>query len=103
MAISRAFTLALGLETPKLMIAMSSRRSRIPITSGSSAFKTATPPGFTPSTISALARAIRSCDPKNSMCAVPTLPTTPTSGGAIETRRAISPNELIPISRTAKS
>src|SRR5262249_51187791 len=89
-AIPRAVTLAPD-STPKLMTATSSRRSRIPITSGSSEFNTATPPGFTPSTISALARAMRSCEPKNSRGGGPAVPDNADWGGRESTRARAPP------------
>ncbi len=57
-------------------------RSAKPRTVGSSAFSTAVPSSARSSTSSALASATAPGEPKNSMCATPTLVTTPTRGRA---------------------
>ena len=77
--------------------------ARIAATRSSSAFKTAVPPGFRPSTSCALPAAMASTVPMNSKCTGATLVNTATSGGATWQWRAISPGIDIPISRTATS
>ena len=61
--------------------------SRIAITSLSSAFSTAVPPGFRPSISSALAAAMFSIDPRYSKCTGATSNSTPMSGGVIRHKR----------------
>ena len=74
------------------------------ITSGSSVFSTATPPGLSPSINSAFMAATFSIVPRCSRCTGATINSTPMSGGVICTSRRIScVGEDIPISSTAKS
>ena len=47
--------------------------------------------------------AMPSCDPKNSICAVPIDAITPTSGSAMSQSAFISPGWFVPISRTRNS
>ncbi len=55
-------------------------------TAGSSALSTASPSGGSAATSSDLAVAMASREPNSPTCAVPTLSTTPTRGGAIRAR-----------------
>ena len=71
-------------------------------TSGSSALSTARPSGASASTSSPLATAIWACEPNSPMCALPTLSTSETSGGAIAHSSARWPTPRAPISRTRK-
>ena len=71
-------------------------------TCSSLAFKTVTPPGTKPLTISDFACAMRSAEPNSPRCATPTFSTTAMSGGTRLVRLAISPTWLAPISATRK-
>jgi phosphoenolpyruvate carboxykinase (ATP) len=79
-------------------------KSRIARTRGSSAFRTAVPPTFIPSTSSAFAFATFSIEPRCSTCTGSTFNSTATSGGVMRHSRWISFIGVdIPISRTATS
>jgi len=66
----------------------------------SSAGRTIVPPSRRPSQISDFAWAIASVEPSRSMCAVPALTTSATSGSASFVRYSISPRPRIPNSTT---
>ena len=76
-------------------------RDAIARTRSSSAFKMAKPCGGNASMSSPLARATPSSPPTSSVCASPTLVTTPIDGRAMRQRSAICPNPRIPISSTS--
>jgi hypothetical protein len=72
-------------------------------TTGSSAFRMATPSSGSASTSSALARATVSRDPNISRCAAPTFVRTPTVGRAERHSISMWPSPRLPISSTSAS
>src|SRR3954452_18298543 len=86
---------------PNVTVVTSSRRWRS--SSGSSAGRTAVPPGFSAAISSAFAAAMFSMLPSSSRWTGPMLTMTPTSGSAISASSAIWPLPRIAISRTRTS
>src|SRR3954454_17588914 len=86
---------------PNVTVVTSSRRWRS--SSGSSAGRTAVPPGFSAAISSAFAAAMFSMLPSSSRWTGPMLTMTPTSGSAISASSAIWPSPRIAISSTRTS
>ncbi len=89
-------------ERPNVTHVTFDTRAARPMTAGSSALATRTPPVRTLSNSAPFSRATSSrVPPTPPAWAMPILTMTPTSGAAMSPRAAISPGRLIPISSTA--